>query len=627
MGHLGVLFIVFLFVRPWELILGTPYRSLCKHGSDERECAYSICESGEFSCSSGHCISLLFLCDGEDNCDDGSDETLCQNCTSGVFPCGPSRVCLDRHQLCDGTADCEDGRDEDPRVCGVLTSECTPFEFKCGDGQCIRHTYKCDNTEDCSDGSDEENCDVNECLDNNGGCPHLCVDEPQGFHCDCPNNTRLVGDSHCEEINPCLEADVCDQMCFYTNDRLTCRCQEEYTMRSAPGECTAKGNAAQLLITDTEGVHRTNITGSMYKKLKSLRGIRHMTVLASNNTLYWAQRGLMSVYRFPVDGKPDAQLVLKASNPISGLTVDWIHGLLYWASADAGSIHVSLLNGSVQRQLLTGLDKPCAVAADPTQGLLFWAECGHYPKIEKSSLDGHHRKTLVSTLIHHPVALSLDMPRQLLYWADQGLRRISRVNLEGHHRKTVVESNGFLDQPFGLALFEGFVYWSDGLTHSICRANKHNGRHFQVVLKNITSPGSVVISHPALQPDGQAASREELYQYECAVSVVAEALNISCTPENGWNRSRGFPAISRTVPASALSDSTFAGLLALTTFLIIVLLGMFVWWYREEVRPLREFDQSLSLKESRDPLILDVTMDATQCSTKESLFKLDLEGK
>lgn len=622
MGHLGVLFTVFLFVHSLLYITGTPHRSLCKDRSNEQECADSHCERGEFSCSSGRCIFIQFVCDGVNHCDDRSDETLCQNCTSGIFPCGP--LCLDRHQLCDGTADCDDGRDEDPRVCGSLSSVCAPSEFQCGDGQCIRHSYKCDNTVDCSDDSDEKDCDVNECLVNNGGCPYVCVDEPHGFHCECPNNTRLVGDSHCEEINLCLEADVCDQLCYYASDVLTCGCQVDY-IRSAAGECTAKGNTAQLLTADIEGVHTSSVTGSVHKKLMSSSGTLHATVLASNNTLYWAEQGLVSIYRLPFDGKSeDAQLVLNAPSPISGLAIDWIHSVLFWCSADAGSIHVSLLDGSVQRQVLTGLDKPCAVAVDPTQGMLFWAECGKNPKIERSSLDGRRRKTLVSALIHHPVALSLDMPRQLLFWVDQGLRRISRVNLEGHHRKTVVESNGFLDQPFGLALFEGFVYWTDEVTHSTCRASKHNGEHFQVLLKNITSSGSVIISHPALQPNKNSACSAVLCQYECAVSVVAQALSINCTDENGQNKSQELPAISRTVPASALSDPTFAGLLALTMFLIVVLMGMFVWWRRDEMRPLREFDQGLSLKESRDPLIIDDTL---QCPTKETLFKLDLDGK
>lgn len=47
-----------------------------------------------------------------------------------------------------------------------------------------------------------------------------------------------------------------------------------------------------------------------------------------------------------------------------------------------------------------------------------------------------------------------DIPRGLLYWADSGLRTVSRAAFDGQHRKTVVESNGYLDQPFGLAIFE-----------------------------------------------------------------------------------------------------------------------------------------------------------------------------
>lgn len=40
--------------------------------------------------------------------------------------------------------------------------------------------------------------DQNECQVNNGGCSHRCVDLRMGFHCDCPDNMRLVGDSQCE---------------------------------------------------------------------------------------------------------------------------------------------------------------------------------------------------------------------------------------------------------------------------------------------------------------------------------------------------------------------------------------------------------------------------------------------
>lgn len=60
-------------------------------------------------------------------------------------------------------------------------------------------------------------------------------------------------------------------------------------------------------------------------------------------------------------------------------------------------------------------------------------------------------------------------------------------------------------------LLQGFVYWSEEVTHSICRANKHNGSQLQVLLKNVTSPGGVVVSHPVLQPNGLLNQNQCLY--------------------------------------------------------------------------------------------------------------------
>lgn len=73
--------------------------------------------------------------------------------------------------------------------------------------------------------------------------------------------------------------------------------------------------------------------------------------------------------RVSMDADPqDAMPVLKVKGSVSGLAVDWIHQLLYWTSTESGSVNVGLLDGSTQRQLITGLDKPSAVAVDPLQG-------------------------------------------------------------------------------------------------------------------------------------------------------------------------------------------------------------------------------------------------------------------
>lgn len=61
----------------------------------------------------------------------------------------------------------------------------------------------------------------------------------------------------------------------------------------------------------------------------------------------------------------DSALLFRVQGPVSGLALDWIHHLLYWSSTGSGSVHVGLLDGSAQRALVAGLEKPSAVAVDP----------------------------------------------------------------------------------------------------------------------------------------------------------------------------------------------------------------------------------------------------------------------
>ncbi|XP_062251313.1 very low-density lipoprotein receptor-like isoform X1 [Platichthys flesus] len=604
-------------------------RADCDDGSDEQHCSHVWCKKDEFTCRSRRCISTRFLCNGVDDCGDGSDEASCQICTAGLFSCGPLDVCLARGELCDGRADCKDGRDETPELCGWTqprpqsSRTCAASEFPCGDGRCISRAWRCDHAPDCSDGSDEDSCDQNECLVNNGGCSHGCEDLKMGFVCHCPENMRLVGDSQCEEVDTCLKTDVCDQLCVHGNGSFACDCLEGYSMNPTTRECKAKGNQAEVVFISSEGAQWMSVTGTEHRELAPhLSGPGPVAALASNRTLYWARRGRGAIYRVSMDGKPqDATLLLKVKGSVSGLAVDWIHQLLYWSGVESGSVNVGLLDGSTQRPLITGLDKPSAVAVDPLRGFLFWAQCGSFPKIERSGLDGRDTVALVTSSIRCPGALSVDMPRQLLYWADQ--RSISRVNFEGRDRKTVVESNGYLDQPFGLAVFEGFVYWSEEVTHSICRANKHNGSQLRALLTNVTSPGGVVVVQPVLQPHGWSVCGRAgaVCRHQCVVDLLLESPKFTCVlPDTGQNDSQETPAVSRSVPASSLSDPTFTGILSLIIVLSLLLVGIAVWWWKEEFSPSRPLTvQSFYLKESQDPLIIQ--------GRRKLGYKLALDGE
>ncbi|XP_051964889.1 low-density lipoprotein receptor-related protein 8-like isoform X2 [Xyrauchen texanus] len=545
---------------------------------------FPTCSRERFSCNNSRCVPLNLRCDGVDDCGDSSDEVSCLNCTTGSFHCVATARCVPGHRICDGKADCSDGADEQLNACISLhkPQACSRSEFRCSNGHCVTSSWRCDHSNDCEDGSDEENCDQNECEVNNGGCSHMCIDLTLGFMCECPSGMRLVEDTHCEDVDQCLDLDLCDQTCDHSNGSPTCECQDGYVLTPGTGQCEATGDVAYMVVSTQEGLQLMDLGGSEQRNITSQTSSPGpVSALNANNTLYWASPENDIIYSLSLDSSGQSPTVLlKASTGIRGLSVDWTHELLYWVSTSSHALHVASLNGSKQRQLILGLSRPTAVAVQPLLGHLFWADSGASPRIERASLDGEGRIALITSAIRHPVAISLDIPRGLLYWADSGLRTISRVAFNGQHRKTVVESNGYLDQPFGLVVFESRVYWSDQLTNSACSADKHNGRTLQVSQRlGSVSPAGLAILHPLLQPAGRVESR------------------ISRDFKN--------KDLSKSETRGQLPISPFTLIFSLTVILCILLVGAVLWWQRAEFRGPHSFSLGgVSLKESQDPLLL-----------------------
>ncbi|XP_047676249.1 low-density lipoprotein receptor-related protein 1B-like isoform X1 [Tachysurus fulvidraco] len=394
---------------------------------------------------------------------------------------------------------------------------CPLNHMRCeGTGVCVSFSRVCDGVKDCEDEDDEGvHCRelMKDCRELQ--CEFGCVRMKTGAVCYCEDGLELEDNGRtCRDRDECAVYGVCSQTCVNTLGSYQCDCVDGFSLQSNRRSCKARtdpGDQPLLLLTASlSSVFVTHLNGSLVCNLTHTPSgqIQTLDFVSMDSVMCWISPGQLwcaelNTLTNRITEKRQIRISQSLQN-VEHMAMDWLTGNFYFVDRVSDRIFVcsEKLDMCVTVVELD-LHNPRGIALDPITGKLFFCDYGNVAKLERCTLDGSQRSRIVHTGMEQPTALTLDLVKELVYWADVYLDVIAVVDYDGGNRHTIIRGNS-VSHLRGLALFEDFLFAacsepSRGSAVDVLRINRFNSSDTHTLI-TLQSLKEVRVYHKLTQP-------------------------------------------------------------------------------------------------------------------------------